>query len=118
MRKSRQIMSGFEREVERVQQGFKQIITKIVVGIVYLPILEAFIDAGLVSPSYALLIRLASTIPTLILVFFMPFFGIGYTIGWVFGLALMSSSGLIKPSDYFFYLIPLIIGWLLQFLRR
>ena len=111
-------MSGFEREVERFQQGFKQIITKIVVGIVYLPILEAFIDAGVVSPSYALLIRLASTILTLVLVFFMPFFGIGYTIGWVFGLALMSSSGLVKPLDYLFYLIPLIVGWILRLFRR
>lgn len=108
-------MSGFEREVE---QGFKQIIIKIVVGIAISAIFEVLIDSGLVSPSYILLIRLAGAISTLIFVFFIPFFGTGYSIGWLFGLALMSSSGLVKPLDYLFYLVPLIIGWLLRLLRR
>ena len=88
------------------------LLTEIIVGIAISALLEAFINTGLVSPSYILLIRLAGVI-TLIFVFFVPVFRTSYTIGWLLGLALMSSSGLAKPYDYLLYLIPLIIGWLL-----
>jgi len=112
-------MSGFERETNRFQRGFRQILIEVIAGIVISSILGVLIETSTsYVASYMLLVRLATAISTLIFVFFIPFFGTAYTIGWLLGLALMSYSGLVKPYDYLFYLIPLILGWLLRLLRR
>ena len=53
--------------------------------------------------------HLVNVVSTIALVFAIPFWATTYAIGWLFGLAIMSSSGLVGILDFVIYLIPLFV---------
>jgi hypothetical protein len=96
-------MNGFE-------YGTKRAIEEIVCGFVTSVIVNVFINSGLLSPSYVLLFGVINVIGLITLIFAMPYWGITYLLGWLFGVIIMLQSGLIGILEVIIYLgIPLVV---------
>jgi len=67
------------------------------------------VSAGLIPGYYMVLFHILNAAGIIVLIFAMPFWATTYIIGWIVGLWIFSSSGLLNAIDYFVYLVPLII---------
>ena len=93
--------------MSKLEYGFKRAVSEIIGGFVSSVVLEVFVNAGLVPVSYMLLFHALNALGTLVLILAMPFWATTYIIGWLFGLWVMSQSGLLSVIDYLVYLVPL-----------
>lgn len=87
----------------------KTVISEIVGGIAASAILVACVNSGFLDPSWMLLFHLLNIIGAVSASFTVPYASITYIVGWLFGLGIMSYSGLVGISDLLVYLIPLLI---------
>ena len=91
-----------------IEYGFKRAVAEILGGFVTSAILDAFFSTGLIPLEYVLLFHLVNVLSTVGLAFAMPYWATTtYSIGWLIGLALMYSSGLVGILEVLVYLIPL-----------
>ena len=97
--------------------GVRRTISEIVAGIVTSTILVVFVNSGLLNPSFMLLFHLINILSTIALIFAMPFWATNYILGWLFGLWIMFSSGLVGISELLVYLVPLVI-LIIRFLKK
>lgn len=95
--------------MSRLEHGFRRAVTEIVGGIVFSAIMVAFASSGLIPDSFVLIFHLLNVLSTILLIFTIPFWTTSYIIGWLFGLWIMSSSGLIGILELLIYLVPLVI---------
>ena len=91
-------MNGFE-------YGFKRAFVEIIGGIVTSIIVTAFTNSGLLDPSYVLLFNLLNVFGIIMLLLVMPYWGITYLMGWLFGLFILLQSGLIGILEFVIYLV-------------
>lgn len=90
--------------------GARRAIAEVVGGIVTSSIVIAFINSGLLDPSYTLLFHLLNVVGIVSLILTMPYWGTTYLIGWLFGLWIMSESGLVGILELLVYLgVPLVV---------
>lgn len=84
--------------------GARRAIAEVVGGIVTSAMVVAFINSGLLDPSYILLFHLMNLAGIFTLILAMPFWGTTYLLGWLFGLWIMSQSGLVGILELLIYL--------------
>lgn len=95
-------MPGFEH-------GYERAITEIVIGVFLSIVLNAFIQSGLLDPSWLLYFKILNMLSSIILIMAMPYWGTTYLIGWLFGLYVMWQAGLVGILDLVIYFgIPLL----------
>jgi hypothetical protein len=97
--------------------GVGRAISEIVAGIVTSTILVAFMNSGLLNPSFMLLFHLINILSTIALIFAVPFWATSYILRWLFGLWIMFSSRLVGILELLVYLVPLII-LIIRFLKK
>ncbi|MBX5321917.1 MAG: hypothetical protein ACQXXG_02865 [Candidatus Bathyarchaeia archaeon] len=95
--------------MSKLEYGFVRAISEIVAGFVMSVFLSSFVNAGLIPDSFVLLFHVLNVLSTVLLVFAMPFWATSYSIGWLVGLWVMYSSGLVEVFELLVYLVPLII---------
>lgn len=95
--------------MSKFEYGFVRVISEIVAGFVMSMVLSSFVNAGLIPASFVLLFHAVNVLSTVLLVFAMPFWATSYSIGWLFSLGIMYSSGLVDVLELLVYLAPLII---------
>lgn len=100
-------MNGFG--MPEFEYGFVRVISEIVVGFVMSVVLSSFVSAGLIPASFVLLFHFLNVVSTVVMVFAMPFWATSYSIGWLVGLWVMYSSGLVEVFELLIYLAPLIV---------
>jgi hypothetical protein len=92
------------------EHGFARAISEVVGGLIVSVLLGAFASTELIPSSYLLMFELLNLVLTISFVLAVPYWGTGYLFGWLFGLAIMSQSGLVGPLDFVVYFaIPLIV---------
>jgi len=90
--------------------GIRRATAEVVGGIITSSILIAFVNSGLLDPSYKLLFSLLNVVGVITLILAMPYWGTTYLLGWFFGLWIMFSSGLVGILELLVYLgVPLAI---------
>ncbi|MEM3697423.1 MAG: hypothetical protein QXG27_06355 [Candidatus Bathyarchaeia archaeon] len=95
--------------MSKFEYGFVRAISEIVAGFVMSVVLSSFVSAGLIPGSFVLLFHVLNVFSTVLMVFAMPFWATSYCIGWLFGLGIMYSSGLVDVLELLIYLVPLIV---------
>lgn len=95
--------------VSKLEYGFKRAIEEIVTGIVISALFQGFANTGLIPGYYEVVFHLVNVSSAVALVFAAPFWATSYTIGWLFGLSIMSRSGLIEAWEFVIYLTPLFV---------
>jgi len=103
--------------MSRFEYGMKRAISEIVAGIITSTVLIAFVNSELLNPSFMLLFHLINILSTIALIFAMPFWATSYILGWLFGLWIMFSSGLVGILEFLVYLVPLVI-LIIRFLKK
>ena len=104
--------------MSKLEYGFKRAVSEVIGGFVNSIVLEAFVDAGLIPVPYMWLFHISNALGTLMLILFMPVWATTYIIGWLFGLWVMSQSGLLSVIDYLVYLVPLMFVLGLRIWKR
>jgi len=91
------------------EHGLKRAITEIVGGFITSAIISAFVKSEILDPSFILLFHLLNVILILSLLLKMKYWGTSYLLGWLFGLLLMSQTGLIGTLELLIYFaVPII----------
>jgi hypothetical protein len=99
----------------KFEYGFNRAVKEIIGGLVSSVFVEAFVSSGLIPPSFMLLFHLSNAIGTLFLILAMPFWATAYILGWLFGLWVMSESGMVNLFDFLAYFIPLLLVLCVRF---
>jgi len=95
---------------ESFGHGIRRIVGEVVSGIVNSSITDAIIGTGLVSPAFVVLFSVLNMLYTVVLVLAMPYWGTIYLFGWLFGLVMLSQTGMIGILDATVYFgVPLIV---------
>lgn len=91
-------------------EGLRRGVIEVVGNLASGAILSVFAASGLLSPLYVFLL---SAMPAVALFFAMSKWGVLYSVGWIFGVALFATSGILSVIDLLIYLgVPLgLIGW-------
>lgn len=91
------------------EHGLARAITEILGGFITSTILSAFVSSGILDPSSLLLFHLLNAILIVSLLLKMKYWGTSYLLGWLFGLLLMSQTGLVGTSEFLIYgTVPII----------
>ena len=104
-----QAMWSAEVGMFKFEYGFKRAVSEVVAGLIMSVVLASFVDAGLIPASFVLLFHVLNVLSTVLMVFAMPFWATSYSIGWLLGLWVMYSSGLVDVFELLIYLVPLIV---------
>jgi hypothetical protein len=104
-----QAICSTEVSMSKFEYGFNRAVSEVVAGLVMSVVLSSFVNEGLIPTSFILLFHVTNVFSTVLLVFAMPFWATSYCIGWLFGLGIMYSSGLVDVFELVVYLAPLII---------
>jgi uncharacterized membrane protein len=92
-----------------IESGFKRAITEVITGIITIAIIEVILDIYKVG-WLIILINIISIILIIFLIDKITYWSIVYLLGWLFGLAMLSS--LLAPWEivlYFIIGVPLLI---------
>lgn len=93
-----------------VEHGFLRAILEVVGGFLTSILMKMMENSGLIPATYLLMFKLITWLSTIIFILVFPYWGTGYLIGWLLGIALLYPSGLLEPLDLVIYfIIPLII---------
>lgn len=107
-----------------VKEGFKEAIMGVIGGIIISALLTAIKSSALLPPSYIALIavlQVISFVGGIILITQMESWGAGYLIGWLFGIWVMSLSGLVEnwlAELYFVVGVVVFIGKIFQKIKE
>jgi len=96
------------------EQGLKEAFGEVIGGIIHSTLLKGFVSSGLLSPSFAFLIQFLGLLGTVGILLTIPSSGIGYVIGWYFGIFLLMDRGLLTIVDLILYLGFPLIGYVLK----
>ena len=89
-----------------LKRAFSELIPEIAIPIT----VSIFISAGL-FPSYSIwFFHLVSIVDMIVLIQKMPYWATSYIIGWLVGIIILATTGLLTILDFLIYLIP--IGFL------
>jgi len=102
----------------RAEYGFARAISEVAGGLIVSVLLSAFASTGLIPSSYLLMFELLNLVLTISFILALPYWGTGYLFGWLFGLAIMSQSGLVGPLDFVLYFVIPLIVLVVRFLKR
>ena len=102
-------MWSAEVGMSKFEYGFKRAVSEVVAGLIMSAVLASFVNEGLIPVSFVLLFHVLNVLSTVLMVFAMPFWATSYSIGWLLGLWVMYSSGLVDVLELVVYLVPLII---------
>ena len=98
-----------ESKMPTGEHGLKRAITEIVGGFITSAIISAFVKSGILDPSFILLFHLLNVIFIISLLLKMKYWGTSYLLGWLFGLLLMSQTGLVGTLELLIYFaVPII----------
>jgi len=104
-----QAMWSAEVGMSKFEYGFKRAVSEVVAGLIMSVLLASFVNEGLIPASFVLLFHATNVLFTVLLVFAMPFWATSYSVGWLVGLWVMYSAGLVEIFELLVYLVPLII---------
>ncbi len=85
--------------------GIRRAIAEIIGGFVLSSVVMEFAKIGIITPTYLLLFNIINIVGTLVLFYVMPVWSTVYLIGWIVGIWLMISSGLMGWGDLLLYLV-------------
>lgn len=106
------------------REGFKGAIIGVICGVIISAFLFVIKSSALVPPSYMglfSLFEIVSLVGGIILITQMESWGIGYLIGWLFGMWIMSYSGLVENWLVVLYFVVgglVLIGKILQKIKE
>jgi hypothetical protein len=92
--------------MSKFEYGFKRACFEVVAGWVAFIVLSSLVNVGLFSASFVSLFHVMSAFYTVLLVFAMPYWATKYIIGWLFGVVIMYSQGLVSVFELIIYLVP------------
>jgi hypothetical protein len=91
----------------KFENGLKRAFGEIIGGVITSSLLTAFLKSGVIPWYYVIFIEVAGTIALFLA---MKYWGTTYHVGWIFGILLLSISGLVGPVEFvLFLIIPIII---------
>ncbi len=94
----------------RFEHGYKRAISEVIESSIAAIILSVFVSQGVLDQSWLLYFKLLNMLVSIFLILVVPYWGTGYLIGWLFGLWILSQSGLVGFWDFVFYFgIPLVV---------
>lgn len=88
-----------------IEEGLKGAIIGVISGIIISVFLMAIKSSELISPHYIALFEVVNLVGSIVLIAHMESWGIGYLIGWLFGMGIMSYSGLVESWLVILYFI-------------
>jgi len=103
------------------EEGFKEAIMGVISGIIISVFLMVIRSSELVPPPYIALFEIVTLVGGLVLIARMESWGIGYLIGWLFCMWIMSHSGLVENwlvVVYFVVGVPILILKILQGIKE
>ena len=106
------------RIMPKAQHGFLRAVREIIGGFVMSVALGAFASVGIIPYYYIVLYKLLNLILTISFILALPYWGTGYLLGWLVGLAIMAQVGLIEPWDFLVYFVFPLIILTLRFLKQ
>jgi len=93
-----------------LEYGYRRAVSEIIGGIVTSIVINAFIQSGLLDPSWLLYFKLLNMLALIGLIIAMPYWGTTYLMGWMFGLIIMARANLVDVFDFVIYFgVPLMI---------
>ena len=96
------------------EKGLREALLEVITGFVASAILLAFINSGFIPDYYMDLFYLVNLVGTILGIVSMPYLGTSYLFGWLFGMWIMSYSGLIENWVIVLYLV---VGLTVLFLK-
>ena len=91
----------------KFDSGFNRAFSEIVVGLIIQIIISSFFSIGLIPSYFIWFFHLLSIIDMLSLIKETSFWATSYVVGWLFGVIILTYSGLLTIIDFLIYLIPL-----------
>jgi hypothetical protein len=102
--------------LDKFDYGLKRAFSEITPGIATPIIVSIFISAGLI-PSYVIwFFYLLSIVDMLVLIQKMSYWATSYMVGWLVGVIILATTGLLTILEVLIYLIP--IGFLVYILYK
>lgn len=102
----------------RAEHGFARAVSEVVVGFITSALLNALASTEMMPSSYLLPFKLLNLTLTFGFILAVPYWGTGYLLGWLFGLGIMSQSGLVDPLDFVIYFIIPLMVLVMRILKR
>jgi hypothetical protein len=93
---------------EGIESGFREAIIGVLIGIILSIVLDVIPTLSFVPSSYVgmfQLFKVVSLLGGLLLIFAMESWGLGYLLGWLFGMWIMSSAGLVESWLFTLYAV-------------
>ena len=106
---------------EGIEKGFSEAIVGVVVGIVLSALLGVIPTLSFV-PSYfagiCQLLEVISLVGGILLIFAMESWGLGYLLGWLFGMWIMSNTGLVESWLFTLYAVVGVVVIVVKILEK
>ena len=92
----------------RIEKGFREAVTEVFVGVILSVVLGIIPTLPIIPDDYVVLFQLIpiiTLIGSIVVIEAFESWGIWYLIGWLFGMGIMSSTGLVESSLFILYLV-------------
>ena len=100
----------------KFEYGLNRALVEIVEGLITSIVISSFVSAGLFPSYFILFFHVLSAIGMIVLIQKMPYWATNYIFGWLFGVIILATSGLLVIPEILIYLIPL--GFLVNRYRK